>query len=92
MTEPTLAEVHSLTARYTRSVLAEPTGWEHDLQASEDRAAPLTAGGDRRRSGRRRAPPADARRAARLHRTDRAELQSRGPPTGRSVHVPGRAN
>ena len=42
MTEPTIAEVRSLTDRYTRTVLAEPTGWERDLQASEDRAAPLT--------------------------------------------------
>ena len=41
MTEPTIAEVRSLTDRYTRTVLAEPTGWERDLQASEDRAAPL---------------------------------------------------
>ena len=27
MTEPTIAEVRSLTDRYTRTVLAEPTGW-----------------------------------------------------------------
>ena len=43
MSEPTMAEVHALANRYTRSVLAEPTGWERDLEASEDRAAPLTA-------------------------------------------------